>query len=258
MRTPQKRPLAGFASRRSVVRRLLPCCGAAVLLGLALQARGTTFGLHDWDTGPHGWTSEFNDVSLSREATGGNPAGYLDITFPPTSAPEILEDEWADIIMVDAATLFAGNWRQDMHISFDFFSSNQTPHDIQLQFHSTNNNVWGYNLTASVSDTQTWTSLSTPLLFAGAWGPLPGFDDTEDQFLADLSAIDWIGIYIFRETAGTEHYGIDNFRLHLIVPEPAEFVMLAAVLLAAALGYRRQRKEMGPAVADPSAVAGET
>jgi hypothetical protein len=252
MRTPHKKREASGDLRSS----LLALSLALVFSGVAQESEGTTFGIHDWDDGPHGWVSEFGDVTLTRESTGGNPNGYLNINFPPTSAPEILENEWVDIIRIDAALLFAGNWRTDMTLSFDFFASNQTPHDIQLQFHSTNNNVWGYNLTSAVTNTQQWTGISTPLAFDSAWGPLPGFSDTADQFLADLSAIDWIGIYIFRETAGGENYGIDNFRLHLIVPEPAEFAMLAAVLIAAALGYRRQQKDAGRSPAVP--VAGNT
>ncbi len=229
---------------------------ALVLLTISPAARAIVLGLHTWDTGPHGWTSEFNDVTLTRQTSGGNPDGYLNVNFPPTSAPEILEDEWVDVIRVDASALFDGDWRPDMHVTFDLFSSNETPHDIQLQFHSTNNNVWGYNLTASVTNYQgVWRSLTTSLGFADAWGPLPGFNDTEDQFLSDLAAIDWIGVYIFRETAGNENYGIDNFRLHLIIPEPAEFAMLAAVLLAAALAYRRRRREEQSSRAGPTPIS---
>ncbi|MDA0991353.1 MAG: hypothetical protein O3A51_11460 [Verrucomicrobia bacterium] len=217
----------------------LVLCGLIGLTGVR-TSQANVIKQHTWDMGSHGWTQEFNDVNLTVQPADGNPNGWLSIAFPETSAPEILEEEWFDIIRVDSDRLFAGNWDPHFFIRFDFFASNQLPQDLQLQFHSTNNNVWGYNVTDQVTQTQTWTTVEVSLGFSAGWGPLPGFDDTEEQFLADLSAIDWIGIYIFREDSSVEVYGIDNFRL--LVPEPEEFAMLAAVFLAFAWSQRRRRE----------------
>jgi hypothetical protein len=107
-----------------------------------------------------------------------------------------------------------------MFISFDFWAENAIPQNLQFQFHATNENVWGYNITDRITSTQTWTTVQVGLGYENAWGPLPGFDDAEEQFLADLAAIDWIGVYIFRDTDEREVYGLDNFRLP--VPEPGE------------------------------------
>jgi hypothetical protein len=62
---------------------------------------------------------------------------------------------------------------------------------------------------------------------------------TEEQFLSDLSGIDWVGIYINRNTAIQQFYGIDNFSL--MIPEPAQMIMLAFSLLAVWIAVRRKQ-----------------
>ena len=232
--------------------RLAGLAAACLMLATAAPVSANIIAQHTWDNGPSllGWQSEFGDVMLEVEAAGGNPNGWLEITFPETTAPEILEDEWVDIVRVDADDLFAGNWTPTMFLEFDFYAATRLPQDLQFQFHSTNSNVWGYNIANQVTQTQVWTTVQVSLGYSAGWGPLPGFDDTEEQFLADLSAIDWIGVYIFREDAGVEVYGIDNFRL--LVPEPGEVAMLAAVLLAFGWVYRRRLPAAAAAVATAS------
>lgn len=202
---------------------------------------------HDWDIGTHNWSAEFGDATLDRQSSGGNPNGWLQITFDETSADEVDEIEWYDVIHVNSPGLFAGDWTQDSWIEFDFWASNETPNDIQLQFHSTNDNVWGYNFTSRIQNTQTWSTVRLSLNYAANWGGLPGFDDTLDQYLSDLSSVDWIGLYTWREESATEIYGLDNFKL--MVPEPAECIMLAAALATSAmsLGNRRKKKPRGKA-----------
>ncbi|MFT5239745.1 MAG: hypothetical protein ACI9OU_000884 [Candidatus Promineifilaceae bacterium] len=208
----------------------------------SVQANGL-LGQHTWNAGAEGWTNEFDFVDLNPSATGGNPFGQLEISFDPTGFPEVGEIEWFDVVRVDSDLLFAGNWSTNQNISFDFFSADRTPHDIQIQLHSTNGNIWSYNVTEQVTQTQTWQSVGTSLGYADAWGPLPGFSDTAEQFLSDLGDIDWVGLYIFREEASAERYGLDNFMLYVGTPEPGETVLLAAALLALFLGYRRRRED---------------
>jgi hypothetical protein len=209
--------------------------------GLAVPpAQGSVIAEHNWDDGPEPWHSTYGDVNLTNpQDPGGNPDGWLQVEFPATAQPELNEEGWVDIVYVDAGNFFAGNWVEPGHtVQFDFYAANNLPQDVQLQFGSTNGNVWGYNVTDQITQTQTWTTVEVGLGYSSAWGPLPGFDDTEDQFLADLSAIDWIGIYIWREDAGVEIYGLDNFRL--LVPEPTEWALMAAVLVGA--GWSRTRR----------------
>ncbi|MCE9613418.1 MAG: hypothetical protein K8T26_04025 [Lentisphaerae bacterium] len=171
----------------------------------------------------------------------------MPITFPeidPVTYPEVNQDKWEDIVYVNKEDFFAGNFTPNMSVGLDFYASNALPQNVQLQFGSTNGNVWGYDITPRVTQTQTWNSATVSLAYGNAWGPLPGYDDTEEQFLADLAAVDWIGVYIFREDAGEEVYGLDNFRL--LVPEPGQLAMLSAVLLAARLPWRRRRTPSAP------------
>lgn len=210
------------------------------LLLLALSGRSAQASViaeHNWDSGPEPWTTEFGYADLNPGNTGGNPDGWMSITFPVTTEPEIDEIEWSDIVYVNVSDFFVGNWTPNSTIAFDFFASNALPQDVQLQFGSTNGNVWGYNFTGNITQTQTWTTVEVGMNYGTWWGPLPGFDDTEEQFLSDLSAIDWIGVYFFRDTSDEEMYGLDNFRL--LVPEPGEWALLAAVLVG---GLQRRRK----------------
>ena len=238
--------------------RTIPKVCLSVLIVLSIsafsaQANGL-LGQNTWDAGSKGWTNEFSFTDLNPSATGGNPFGQLEISFDPTGLPEIGEVEWFDVVRVDSDLLFAGNWSTNQNISFDFFATDRAPHDLQIQLHSTNGNVWSYNVTAQVTQTQTWQSVGASLGFADAWGPLPGFADTAEQFLSDLGDIDWVGLYIFREEATAERYGLDNFMLYVGTPEPGETVLLAAALLALFLGVRRRREDdvATPAGASPS------
>lgn len=233
-------PLFGYNACRMKKYPNILALFAALVSSFALSAHADgVLGSHNWDMGSHGWTNAFNFADTSQSPTGGNPFGMLNISFDPTAAPEVFEAEWFDVIRVDAASLFAGNWATNQQIRFDFFAADQRPHDLQLQFGSTNGNIWSVNVTAQVTQTQTWTTVRANMNFSDAWGPLPGFNDTADQFLADLGSIDWVGLYIFREEAAAENYGLDNFTLHVGVPEPGEYAMLIAALCVVFLACRR-------------------
>ncbi len=209
-------------------------------------------GQHNWDIGAHGWTNELDYVGLTAQPSGGHPDGYLEISFDVTSALEVDEVEWVDVVRVDADLLFAGNWTTNQELSFDFFSADETPNDLQVQMHSSGGNVWSYNATAQVTEQQAWSHVRTPLSFDDAWGLSSGFGDTSEQFLADLGAVDWVGLYIFREEAAAERYGLDNFTLHVGTPEPGEYVLLAAALCMLLLGYRRRPEKVPVPVREES------
>jgi len=62
---------------------------------------------------------------------------------------------------------------------------------------------------------------------------------TEEEFLSDLSDIEWVGLYIDRNTALEQFYGVDNFSL--MIPEPGELIMLAFALIGVWISHRRRR-----------------
>lgn len=206
------------------------------MLWAAPARADVTVGYVDWDTYTAGWTNEYGDhtwTSLNVQTNGGNPDGWMEITFPATTSSELLEDEWYDVVHMSASNLFAGPWNPGLTIEFDFWASNTAPHALQVQWKSVGNpNIWSYVLAPPAADT--WTVMRAPL---SDWQDWQYTGATEDQFLADLSTIDWVGVYIWRESAEEERYGLDNVRLQ--VPEPAEWIMLAAALGAFSFGRRR-------------------
>ena len=192
---------------------------------------------HDWDTGTHGWTNQYGWTNLERQESGGNPDGWLQITFPETSEPEVDEDEWYDIAYTPASNLLAGGWSTGMVVCFDFWAEDSPPDALQIQWSSTtNSDVWGFVLTPPAS-TGVWTEYSASLNDWSDWD-YPGA--TEDQFLADLASVDWIGVYIWRENASQEIYGIDMFQL--AIPEPGEWLFAGSALLACWNALRRKRR----------------
>jgi len=194
--------------------------------------------VHTWDLGTHGWTNEFGYTALERELVGGDPNGWLKITFPATGVPEVLEDEWYDVVHVSPANLLVGPGKKN-DLRFDFIAQTRLPQDLQLQFHAPSGNVWGYSIADRVTQTGEWTDIAVPMTYSDNWGGLPGFSDTLDQFVSDLASMDWIGVYIWRDEAGQEEYGIDNFRF--LVPEPEEYAMLAMAMCTILLALRRRQ-----------------
>ncbi|MCX7590607.1 MAG: PEP-CTERM sorting domain-containing protein, partial [Kiritimatiellae bacterium] len=142
-------------------------------------------------------------------------------------------------VYVDAQALFAGNWTTRHWVEFDFWAEDVVPGAVQLRWAAaTNENYWSYNL--MVTATQTWTHLKATFDDWEAW-MYPGA--TEDQFLADLAAIDWIGVYVLRNSDIEQSYGIDDFTL--VVPEPSQWAMLAAALTGSGLSLLRRRRGAG-------------
>jgi hypothetical protein len=224
---------------------------ALMLFGLGRPVRADIItGMpHTWDLGSHGWTNEFGDVTLERQTSGGNPNGWLRITFPATGNPENDEVGWYDIIHVSTDNLLLGSLSTNLGFAIDFWAQDRLPHDLQFKFGAGSGNIWGYGLTGQLQQTKKWTTLRTPFRYSDAWGGSVGYDNTVDQFVSDLASVDWVGLYIWREEASQEIYGIDNFRI--MVPEPAEMLMLAFALVTSAMSLRRRggqgEPEAGPA-----------
>lgn len=214
--------------------RLLALSVCLVLTPLRSHA-GIILGQHDWDS-TEGWSSLEGWTTVTDPAGGG----WLNVSFPATSQPEAAQDEWYDTVYVSAEDLFAGTWTSDMFVEFDFWAEDVTPDAVQLQWSSsTNSDIWATAL-QQPSATQEWDRLTasfgdwTDWLFPGA---------TEDQYLSDLSTIDWIGVYVYRDGAGAQDYRIDD--VSLMVPEPAQLVMLASALATSLMAVRRRKRGDG-------------
>jgi len=219
----QNRPMAMI--------RILYAVAILILTSPLHSSAGVILGEMDWSDGAEGWSSSYTTLNEADQE-------WLTITFPETVQPEG-GDEWNDLIYVQAEDLFAGSWPSEGgFVEFDFWAEDEVPAEIQIQWSSeTNSEVWSQSLTQP-SSTQEWTTYEVGLgdwedwMYSGA--------ASEDQYLSDLSTIDWIGIYIEREGPGGQMYGLDNFKL--VVPEPAEMILLGSALVASAMSLKKRRK----------------
>jgi hypothetical protein len=115
---------------------------------------------------------------------------------------------WSTVVKVQAEDLFAGTWTPDMFVEFDF-----------------------------------WAAQSAPLSYGTDW-IFSGGGSSEDQYLSDLSSIDWIGISLGGSSGADPSYQPDNFRL--MIPEPSQYVMLSSAILACLAAVRRRKNDKQP------------
>lgn len=197
-------------------------------------------GEHDWDLpagGALGWYSDTGNSTIERLNSGGHPDGWLRIGFPANPDP----GEYVELARLTQATdLFAGNWQPNMWVQFDFWAESLNAEAVEVRWEAdpgvtggSGGYTWRYTLGAANAG---WNTFSASFANHESWRD--AFGPSASAFLADLSAIDWIGVYIQRGAGADEAlYGLDNFRL--MVPEPAEIVLLAAAALGFVLLRRR-------------------
>ena len=192
----------------------------------------------DWSYPPYDvWTNYWGNTQLSVATNGGNPGGWLQVTFTNTSSSP--GPSWSDIVYTKATNIIAGAWSTNTTVQFDFWQSNVVAGGLELAFGDTNNgDIWTYSLTPSGLLTN-WTTYIVSFNDLADWSS----PFSADTYLDDLSAIDWIGVEIYRDTSSQQVYGIDNVRLS--VPEPAECVLLAAAMITSGMSLRRKRRFRG-------------
>ena len=222
--------------------RLIGVCVVASAMCAGVARGGVVGEMHDWDPypGDGGWASSNGWVNLATNATGGvTNSGFLSVTFPevPDGAPG--DDGWQELIYTPATSLFAGTYSVSNWFQFDFWASNVLPNAVQVRWQSsTNSRIWG-SLVSGPTATGEWQTLTSVGLGSYSDWEIDGFA-SQGEFLSDLTDIEWIGLYIDRNTAVEQMYGVDNFAL--MIPEPAELIMLAAALTAVWMAYRRKEQ----------------
>ncbi len=205
---------------------------AALMMGVVPLFAGTTVGIIDWDANPPdtAWVADPGSVAVSTNTT--TPVDkWLQIVFDDS-------DPLAVLVRGPANDLFAGTWSSESWIEFDFWSDGASvPESLEVRWaNAGDTNVWGYALTPAPGSG--WQTLRTESFGNVADWNSNSLGDPND-FLADLQSIDWIGIYIERTGTGNASYGIDD--VSLMVPEPAEILMLAAAFGVGLLVFRRMR-----------------
>ncbi|MEI6808988.1 MAG: hypothetical protein WCN95_09710 [bacterium] len=180
--------------------------------------------------GLQGWGSA-GDASVTRDGVVNNP--YLLISFAGGGAPPAPYQATISTVGSPATTLFTGNYIAANVASANFsFSNSVNPSTVSLVF-GANAHAWSRTFTpVSINH---WNTYNIYFNYSLEWTS-PGNDAA--TFLADLQAVSWIGINIVSGGTGPEEYGLDNFQL--MIPEPADFCLLAAGVLGMALALRRK------------------
>jgi hypothetical protein len=220
-----------FACRLAVA-----CAVLALALPSAIYANSIVGTPIDWEgvlpTAP--WAAQGDDATVAENDAGEDD--YLEITFAATS--DSSGPTWDEVASGAASDLFAGTWTTAYWIEFEFWAQSVNPGALQIRWAGTaSEHTWGNTITPTAS-VGSWGSLRTdPFSDLEAWRLEDGL--TAGDLLADLESIDWIGVYIFRDGTDLEVYGVDDFQL--MVPEPAEYVMLAMALVTAVLAMRGRK-----------------
>lgn len=233
------------------MKRLIKTLPVAVCLLWAAAARADVVVevAETWSSGLAGWTNTSLATTLSNP--GGNT--YLSALFgaegePPDPAMA------ADLIRTfsePATNWFTGDYLGGSNavagVRFDFYADDVAPSKLEVRFGS-GAREWAYELDTPAVDT--WTTENVWFNY-GAWEGGPG--TTEADFLADLQAVDWIGVYIERSGLGEQDFFIDNFML--FVPEPGQVCLLASALLSIALAAKKGLSPGKPGNKSPSSPA---
>jgi len=196
--------------------------------------------MHDWDATPVADAGNWDTLGSSAtvaENTGTPGDHYLEISFPGgiDAGPG---SQWYETISTPSDDLFAGTWITDYWIEFDFWADDVVPDQLQVRWGVDGGRTWGNSLNTAGVGVDTWGSLRTDTFSDFTDWKLEPYA-TQGEFLADLDAIDWIGVYIFRDGTDAEVYGVDDFKL--MVPEPAEYMLLFAALGTALIAMRRRK-----------------
>lgn len=219
------------------------CLGAVALcLFVAmpvLVSADVIVAIHDWDTtpDPNTWGPDGASASVAVANDGDD---FLQISFPGGIDPGP-GDQWYETISTPSADLLAGGWITDYWIEFDFWADDVVPDTLQIRWGNDDvgGNTWGNTIDTSGIGIDSWGTLRTDTFSDFSDWQLAPFVDQAD-FLADLDSIDWIGVYIERAGTDAEVYGIDDFKL--MVPEPAEYLLLFAALGTALVAIRRKKQ----------------
>jgi hypothetical protein len=211
----------------------------ALFCAVALPLRASTIvgDPVDWDANPpsSAWTSG-GTATLTETTGSGNPTDWLKIDFAGTGA---------DTAQGSAADLFVGTWQSEYWIEFDFWAGDQSPSALQVRWADNEGEGRVWRNTITPGGVESWGTYRTDS-FADFTDWKDGEVWTQEQFLSDLESIDWIGVYISHAGAGAGAYGVDD--VQLMVPEPEEYLMLAAALVTALLVIRRRTPAPVPAL----------
>lgn len=216
----------------------LASCIGVVLATSSVYATPVIGFVERWDSGLATWTNSATGLGTG-QTNLTNPDTWLRMTFPydPLNPLSTTND-----VMYSTSGSYTGNYvTAGVGLRFSyrsvFFLTDNT-----VRFRAGDGHIW--DLTFNNSTTNTWQSQATVFSYGEGWTrTLAG--QTEADFLADLAAIDAIGIYV-RSVPGAgadQYYELDDWE-YFLVPEPGTLCMLGGVLLSFGLAQRKRLREL--------------
>lgn len=226
---------------------ILPCLLAlALCFGLAVSAEAeivlgwaetwaVTDDIEGWE-----YDGGVNALSWQDDGAGDDGTGYLRVDMGTTAFYGTFEEGRAYADSGASGDGFTGNYAVEnvQGVTFNFLAEDYLPSYVDIHFTSSSGRTWMYYL-PNPSAIGVWESYGAEFDYNAGWTlGNPETNASESTwFLADLSNVTWIGVNIARNPSDNQQfYGIDNFSL--VIPEPGEWAMLAAVA-AAFLLYMR-------------------
>lgn len=191
-----------------------------------------------WTNAPslEGWSTTGTVATADNPGTGGvdgGSDGYFQITF---AAQGGFPDYEEDTIYTDGAD-YTGNYQNPMYlVTFSFLASNEIPLSSVLYFHSAvSTSRWEYAFSNTVVGS--WVEHEIRLDYDYGWAGPGG----SSMFWNDLANIDWIGINVARKLdTVAQIYGLDNWQLTTVIPEPSAICILVASFLSLAVTFRKR------------------
>lgn len=203
---------------------------AALLAGAASTAPGNvSLDVVTWSSGDTlGWMSQDGTASLvTAPDSGGNPDGYLAMTFSPSDPPQVQTDH-----LVNTGERYVGNLSAVgvSALNFDFMGQAL---GLQYVYFVGGGSTWEHLLDVT---TASWQSYSVSLTDSAEWLQTDG----TASFEAALADVNLVGFALTFSDAGSPFsYGVDNWQYQGFggevgaVPEP-ETLLFGVTLLATA------------------------
>jgi hypothetical protein len=221
----------------------LGAVACVAVLAVAVSTYGTpALSTENFNSDP-GWSSS-GDGSAIYQSSGGNPAGggYLQIQFPDQGAgPAMPGTEIVDATsggFVGDFTTFTPFIINGLIAQFDFEQQTVGTPASNLSLWWTNGgDTWTYSL-GSPTAIGTWNNYMAPLYYTGGWQE-NGTNSTAAAFLADINNVTGMGISVDRNgSTAAQNFGLDNFQLQLVLPEPESVGLILMALLSLGFTFR--------------------
>jgi len=202
-----------------------------------------------FDASVDGWTNA---------ASPGHGAPYGTLSHDPALGGQQalkVNNQFAGAVedFIYAPADMEGNWATTWaypvrKITFDFYTDAggavDYPSALEVYFlhdETGDNYYWRYTIDVTTLS-QGWNSIDIAVDGGGWYSPgNPGYG--APQFLVDSWDVDEVGILLTYQNWAGQIYGIDDFTLGYLVPEPSTYAVLAFAFLSLGVTFRKKLSE---------------